>query len=68
MLLVIKQNKTKLNGREIYNVEVWLSSFYIDLTAMVLKSFNFTKPAKLYTSTNSSHLLTLNFITKKTNY
>lgn len=33
-----------------------MSSFYVDLTAVVVKSFNFTKLAKFYTSTNLSHL------------
>lgn len=32
--------------------------FYIDLTAVVVKSSNFTESAKFYTSTNLSHLNT----------
>ena len=36
----------------------WLSSSYTDTIAMVGRPFNATKPAKFYTSTNSSHLNT----------
>lgn len=39
-------------------MDVWLSSFCIDPSAVVIKSFNFTKPAKFYTITNLSHLNT----------
>lgn len=37
---------------------LWLSSSCTDTTAVVGRSFNDTKPAKFYTSTNLSHLNT----------
>lgn len=45
----------------------WLSFFYIDPIAMAVKSFNFTKSAK-FILVQIWAILTLNFITKKTNY
>lgn len=39
-------------------MDAWLSSFYIDPIDMVIKSFNFAKPAKFYISTNLCHLNT----------